>query len=275
MTMLKHILLHLDDSDASANCMAVAFDLAQKHDAHLTGIYVLPDMTVPGYGEMPVPGDLIQRLEKQDLAIADQVKTGFEAAAGKAGQVAEWCCMKGYAPEQIALQARYADLVIVAKSTAENYFSDRRTLPERLVFTSARPLLLIPDRDSDHSFGKHVVIAWNGRREAVRAVNDALPLLAQATRVNVLAVNSSEAESAIVTADLCQYLSRHGVNAEGTEIIAKDADIGAVLLAQADELGAGLIVMGAYGHSRWRELILGGATQYILEQTTIPVLLSH
>jgi nucleotide-binding universal stress UspA family protein len=122
------------------------------------------------------------------------------------------------------------------------------------------------------------MVAWNARSEAVRAVNDALPLLEQAEQVDVLAINPPPGEAGdgdIPAADICLHLARQGVKAEAQSAQAKDIDVGDLLLSRAVEENVDLIVMGAYGHSRWRETVLGGATKHVLEHMTIPVFMSH
>jgi nucleotide-binding universal stress UspA family protein len=126
--------------------------------------------------------------------------------------------------------------------------------------------------------GKHAIVAWNGSREAARAVNDALPILRGADQVEVMCANPDRGElgdADLPGADLCLHLARHGVKAEAQTLVASDLEIGDLLLSRAADHGADLIVMGAYGHARWREVVLGGVTRQLLEQMTVPVLMSH
>jgi nucleotide-binding universal stress UspA family protein len=120
-----------------------------------------------------------------------------------------------------------------------------------------------------------VLVAWNGSREAARAAHDALPLLQQADQVHVLAINPGADAGDIPTAEISQHLARHNVRVEASQLVAKDLDVGDVLLSRAADLGSDLIVMGAYGHTRLRETILGGATKHLLAHMTVPVLMSH
>ena len=119
------------------------------------------------------------------------------------------------------------------------------------------------------------MIAWNGSQEAVRAINDALPILQQAEKVSVVAVNPPSSEGDIPTAGICAHLARHNINTEGDQVFAKDISVGDILLSRAPDQGIDLLVMGAYGHTRLREAILGGVTKHMLEHMTIPVLMSH
>jgi nucleotide-binding universal stress UspA family protein len=121
-------------------------------------------------------------------------------------------------------------------------------------------------------------VAWNAGREAVRAVNDAMPILQAAESVSVLAVDPPSGkcgEGAIPSADICHHLARHGVHAEAASSVAEDIDIGSFLLSHAADRGVDMIVMGAYGHSRLGEMMLGGVTKSMLQHMTVPVFVSH
>ncbi|NIR58466.1 MAG: universal stress protein, partial [Gammaproteobacteria bacterium] len=126
--------------------------------------------------------------------------------------------------------------------------------------------------------GNYVTVAWNARREAVRAVNDALPMLERADQVDVLSVNprvGPEDHGEIPSADICLHLARHGVSATAQSVVANDIDVANLLMSRCADTGSDMIVMGAYGHSRLRESVLGGTTHDVLRSMTVPVLMSH
>jgi len=153
-----------------------------------------------------------------------------------------------------------------------------REVPERLLVGVGRPILVVPYAGAFKTVGERVLVAWNASREATRAVNDALPILQQASQVTVLAINPRGGVSGdgdVPGADLALHLSRHGVNAEASWVPAHDIEVGAMLLSWACDCQADLIVMGGYGHSRIREIVLGGATREILKTMTLPTLMSH
>ena len=132
--------------------------------------------------------------------------------------------------------------------------------------------------DRTRDFGKKVLVAWNARREAARAVFDALPLLQQAQEVKVIWVNPQDeggVASDVPAGDICAALARHGVKCEATEVARPQTNVGRTLLMRAAEYGSDLLVMGCYGHSRLREFVLGGASRHVLDHMTIPVLMSH
>lgn len=134
---------------------------------------------------------------------------------------------------------------------------------------------MIPYLGAQNTLGKRVLVAWDGRREAARAVHDALPLLQRAANVSVLAVNPPAHNDAIPCADICQHLARHGVRTEAVSHQTANDNVGTSILSYATDLDADLVVMGAYGHSRLSEMMLGGVTRTMLSQMTVPVLMSH
>jgi nucleotide-binding universal stress UspA family protein len=138
-----------------------------------------------------------------------------------------------------------------------------------------RPVLVVPRYGTFPTIGERVLVAWNGAREAVRAVNDALPLLQRAQLVTVLSIDPSDADHRIPSADITLHLARHGVTAVAAQTRGTDLLVADILLSYAADLGADLIVSGAYGHTRLRELVLGGMTRHLLQTMTVPVLMSH
>lgn len=173
---------------------------------------------------------------------------------------------------------RYTDLAVLGQHNPDDGSDTNRGLIDRLVLSAGRPCLVIPYIGAHETIGQRVLVAWNARREAVRAVNDALPILQQAASVVVLAANppaGDAGEGDIPSADICHHLARHGVQAEARSAISTDIDVGNLLLSSASDLGADLIVMGAYGHSRLRETVLGGVTRHLLHHMTVPVFISH
>jgi nucleotide-binding universal stress UspA family protein len=146
-----------------------------------------------------------------------------------------------------------------------------------MVVNSGRPILVVPHNGETTSLGEHSVIAWDGSREAARAVTDAIPLLKLSKLVQVLIINpqrQGDAHGEEPGADIALFLSRHGIKIEVATRFGGHST-GATILTACKELGADLLVMGGYGHSRFREMIMGGTTRTILERMTIPVLMSH
>lgn len=176
--------------------------------------------------------------------------------------------------------ARLADLVIAGQSDPndpETYIDDQ--FAENLVLSAGRPVLFWPYTGEFPSIGERVIVAWDGGREATRAVHDAIPFLEHAKRTTVVAVVDGASEAAttrIPAADAALMLARHARDVNVLDIDSGDgSSVGDTLLSRAYETGSDLLVMGAYGHSHWRELVMGGATRTVLASMTLPVLMSH
>ncbi len=214
----------------------------------------------------PVVSEAIARSERE-----------FTRQASAAGlNSMEWRSGTDDPVDAMALHSRYADLVVIGQADSSDASQAPLDLPERLVLAAGRPILMLPSAGSFATIGKRVLVAWNPSREAARAVTDAIPLLQQADTVHIVAVNPKAGDyGAVPGADIGLYLARHGVRVEVNADHGAEIDVGNELLSRAADLDVDLIVMGGYGHSRLRELMLGGATRTILESMTVPVLMSH
>jgi len=283
---LKDIVVILEPGAAGERRLAAAVSLAAAHGAHLIGVSIVEPLDLSGYFSPAVSGyiavDAMQALEERHraaaAAAAKQDETAFRDACGRAGISYEWRLAEGEAGEMATLSARYADLVVTGQVDPENPpRGGFAHLPEELALASGRPVLFVPYAGKFETVGRRVLVAWNRMRESTRAVNDGIPLLAKAEKVTVLSINPQRGEDAgdLPGADIALHLARHGVKAEASYTVAEDIDVGSVLLSRAADIGADLIVMGCYGHSRTRELILGGATREVLRHMTVPVLMSH
>ena len=141
---------------------------------------------------------------------------------------------------------------------------------------AGRPVLMIPYAGNFATIGKRILFGWNASREATRAVTDAMPFLQQAEVVQVIVINPEAGKhGAIPGSDIALFLARHGVRVEVHQDNANESDVGDEMLSRATDFGADLIVMGGYGHTRFRELLMGGATRTLIDTMTVPVLLSH
>lgn len=277
----KNILLHMDPSERCKERMAVAGRFAAIHDGTLTGLYVIPEPFYPMYAEASYfPEDLLDTLETEEKENCKTAKQEFEAFTKTQNIRGEWHEEQGHLATVVCKHARYADLTILGQGSVEdpkNYPDP--FLAEDVVMQSGRPVLIIPNTGHFEMPGKRVLISWNGSREAVRAVNDAMPILQAADKVTVLVVNPEKPASGdhgdIPSADIAHYLARHGVKAEAASTKTDQSDVGEIILARAFDVDADLIVAGAYGHSRTKEWILGGVTKTLIHETTVPAFLSH
>lgn len=269
----KTIVVHLDENPRRSERLQLAFELAGRFDAHLVGLFALGAARIPSYA-LAEAGPIVRDIEaRQRAEAARAAEAEFRAAERRAGRNAEWRASMDDALAAVRLSARYADLVVIGQPEPGQALA--QALAEDVVLSAGRPVLNVPYAGRFAGTGKRVLVAWNASREAARAVNDALPLLARAESVEVVAFSANGYHGDIPAADISLYLARHGVKAIAARQQAKDVEIGAQILSRAADFGADLIVMGAYGHSRLRELALGGATRSILEAMTVPVLMAH
>jgi nucleotide-binding universal stress UspA family protein len=277
----KTLLVHLDVGPRCGERLEFAFRLAEAFEAHLTGLFALSTTRLPANARMD-GGDFIQGLLKSQRAEQERESlAAFHVALRRHPAVqAEWRKADDDATDAVLLNARYADLLILGQhdpSATIETGVDPGFVDDVLV-AATRPVLLLPYAGRFESIGKRVLVAWNAGPEAARAIANALPLLARAEEVQVTVFSAEQATGAhgdVPGADIALYLARHQAKVSVTENCANEVDIGSRILNHAADFGADLIVMGAYGHSRTRERLFGGATRTLLDSMTAPVLMSH
>jgi nucleotide-binding universal stress UspA family protein len=261
--------------------MAAAARLAREHDAHLvgsaaTGISWTDYLILTGSMAAPIPPADFDGLRRT----ASLHLRGFADQAARLGIASvETRLVEDTADGALLLQARYADLVVLSRDVdPEPGITPRvRRLPEHVALRGVRPVLVVPPDYADQPLASTVVAGWDGSTQALRALAAALPLLERADSVRLAVVNPdrlSDLHGEQPGADMALYLARHGVKVD-VVLERTHATVGAALMAQARAAGAGLIVAGAYGHSRYREWVLGGVTRELLERTPVPLLLAH
>lgn len=274
----QDILVHVDDSASTPARLKVAVELAERFDAHLVGVYVDPGLALPTLVDVPISPSLIEELEDEHRARRERAEQQFRQTLDRSNVKSEWRVAEGELGHTLSRHARYVDLAVLGQEGTDDQKVVIGGLPDTVALTCGRPVLVVPYIGVKTPPGKHVIVAWNGSREAARAVNDALPILKGADKVEVMCADPQRGElegADLPGADLCLHLARHGVKAEAQILEISDIEIGDALLSRAADHDADLIVMGAYGHARWREVVLGGTTRQMLEQMTVPVLMSH
>lgn len=276
----RSIVVQLDRSERAYSRLELAVHLAKRFGAHLTGIFSAFVSDASSFYFMAGSAGYFDSHEEQRKERRDALERLFHAELARAGVSGEWIDNDEYGDIATTRRGRCADLIVAGQNVPndpEAYIGDH--FPETLVMSAGRPVLLIPYAGVFASIGTNVMVAWDGSREATRAVHDALPMLKAAKQTVIVTVNGmnrDSADSRIPGADIAVVIARHGVDVDVAEIDGvDDVPVGDLLLSRGTDLGADLIVMGAYGHSRWHELVLGGATRTMLKSMTVPVLMSH
>ena len=276
---LRDILVLVDRLSGTPARIDVATRLAGQFGAHLTGLYVTGVPAMPASIRAEMPQLAIEGFTRFQAQAAKAARELFLARASQPGVTVEWRHREGDAGEIVSLHARYVDLAVVGQDDPDDAEPDTpRGVAERVLLGSGRPVLIVPYVGARGPVGERVVVAWNASREASRAANDALPILERAARVTVLAINPRGGplgHGDVPGADMALHLARHGVRAEANAIESEDVKAAELLLSSLPDLGADLLVMGGYGRSRVRELVLGGVTRDILRAMTTPVFMSH
>lgn len=278
MNTYKSILVHCDAGKASRARLELAFRLGAKHGAHVAALFALdafaaPSVSQPAHDEIRAAQ---RRIRGELRAIA---RAGYEEALRATGfERAEWRETEADALGQVALHARYADLTIIGQQEDDSGSGVDKRLQADLPLAAGRPVLIVPYIQKEAQVGRRVVVAWNASREAARAVHDALPMLAGAQHVHVVTLGRAgpfNGHGEDPGADIALFLTRHGLKVTVHRDPTAKGDYGGQLLSRAFDLSADLIVMGAWGHSRLQERLLGGVTRTLLESMTVPLLMAH
>jgi nucleotide-binding universal stress UspA family protein len=273
----KTILVHLDSGKRCAARLELGIRLAQRFDAHLVGLHALTVVRLPGYAVAEVGPQIVAEQRRRATEYAGEAQTAFRRAVDEAGLGgAEWRSSFDDVLDAVTLHARYADLVLIGQPDADDASGVDPGFAHRLVLAAGRPVLVMPYAGKFETVGRRVLLAWNASREATRATTDAMPFLRKADQVIVSPVKPSGAPHGEAPGtDIALFLTRHGVRVEVAALAGTDLDAGNALLSWAADRSIDLIVMGAYGHSRVSEIVLGGVTRTMLESMTVPVLMSH
>ena len=277
----KTILVSLTEVSRLSELVDATVTLARETGAHVSGLYVVPAVQVyPSVGFEAAP----QVFEGNRSFFKDngaRVKQAFEEAMRREGLSFDFHQVDAHTPviaDEVVVSGRVADLVIVSTTNPEEITGVERDFVEQTVMALGRPVIVLPYKGKATVSLNEVIIGWNGGREAARATFDALPLLKKAVKVRVVRIDPQKDPSlrgSVAGADLAEALARHGVKAEAQGYPTDGQDEGQALMRCAEDSGAGLIVMGAYGHSRLAEFIFGGATRFVLNRLVCPVLMSH
>lgn len=288
---VKKIFAPIQNADTAEGALKTAIAIARRHKAHIDALHIRQRPNVPAGGYYPVGvifvdehlAELKQALDAEAARLKDifdrvMKAEGVRIIASAAhrddsGATASWRDQQGILPFDLSAAARVSDIVVFGRSDGDIAYPDANLI-EEAIFQSGRPVLIAPAGKLERT-PRRILVAWNGGREAARALSSAMPLFEETDAALVLSIGAipSDLEGPEKAAEL---LRLHGVKAEAER---RDAAEGGAaeedLLAAAREWKADLVVMGAYSHSRWRELVLGGFTRKLLKQTEFPLFLAH
>jgi nucleotide-binding universal stress UspA family protein len=277
--MIKDIIVNLEHDVSRDRARDFAITIAEAFNAHVAGVAFAYAPEFPGYVMLEIPPNIV-------AAMVEDSKKGAEAAINRFDETARRSLLSAEhrfirtvgleAPTLFAALARRFDLSIFLQSGPDGASND--DMIESALFETGRPLVVVPYIHKDGLKLDRVVCCWDGGRAAARAINDALPLLAKADKVDLLIIENDKTKNEtteIRGVEMASHLARHDVNVEIEIIPAPDIEVGDAILSHvADESGT-LIVMGGYGHAKLREIILGGVTRAMLKSMTVPVFMSH
>jgi nucleotide-binding universal stress UspA family protein len=286
---LKHLLVHLDHGRNVPVRTGLALRLAGAHGASLTGLHVRHggvSRAMPTIASVELSEQLRNIIaaergsqEDDERAILDRFIETARAASVPAVHHVESALDGTTVVAHIVRYARTADIVILGKPEDGETVEGGGNMVHDVLFGAGAPVIVVPSAPPEDA-GRRVVIAWNGSREAARAVKDALPILERAEKVTVLCVDQ-DGQGGNMRGNvppgraLADQLSRHGIAAAEDNIVRGGIAVGDAILSRIADLGGDLLVMGAWGHSRLRQFVLGGVTRRILENCAVPVLMSH
>jgi nucleotide-binding universal stress UspA family protein len=276
----KTILVHCNDRQRLSRLLDPAVHLSAAFGAHLIGLSVSPPITVIPAGMPGTPDTIvIDELAKAYRTKNPAMKAAFQEAAAAQNLAAEWReedAGTDTVTRIVTRHARTADLVIASQAVSDSKASRSVDIPDRLALESGRPVLIIPNGGSARPVPNRVVVGWTARREATRAMFDALPLLKRADKVTLLEVDPGPVQETMQYRTAASAtLARHGVFCEAEAVVSSHGNVGDALLEYCKRTRADLLVMGCYGHSRLREFVLGGASRRLLAGMALPVLMSH
>ena len=274
---VRNILVVFDGNAPSEAALRLAIRIAQDHGAHLAGLLTqpLPLYPVPDGAWMPVElmDSVMQRVKER----ADEVGRLFAQACAAEGMTdrTSFFAVEGPADARFAEFARTYDIVVIGQPRGDFWEPMNEPHPDEVALRSGRPVIVAPRQMRENAMRNGSLLAWDGGRAGARALSEALATVLTSGPLTVLHVGEEEADIRQPGRDVMEHLSRHGIHAELLVLPRANRPVAEVVLEIAESSGAGLLVMGAYEHSRFGEALLGGVTRDVLRQSNVPVLVAH
>jgi nucleotide-binding universal stress UspA family protein len=275
----EDILVVIGSAASVARRITPAAAIARRFSARLTGLYATGLPASTAYGNVSGWRQIAAAYIAAQRAEATRAEMAFRQELARCQLAGDWLYREADLTRGIADAARLYDLVVLGQADPAAEGDRLAALrPEEIVLDCGRPVLLVPLAGAFADIGRHALVAWNGGREATRALHDAMPLLRVAEAVTVIEIDrtASEAgETGLAAADIVAFLKRRGIKARSESAVSGDVSVPDLLLSRAADLAADVIVMGAYGRSRLSEYMLGGVSRSVFQRMTVPVLMAH
>jgi nucleotide-binding universal stress UspA family protein len=276
--MIKDVVANLSGAEGRDVAAEYAISVAQAFGAYVVGVAFVYEPVIPGSLLGGIPTDLIEVQREENAKAAKAAVERFEAATRAAGVSAETRQLDASiagASDLFGRIARRFDIAVVGQAHGEQSASEE-LLIEGALFGSGRPVVIVPRGQTAPLKLDRVMVCWDGSRPAARAIADAMPFMSRSKSIEIVVVTGERDKSGEITGtNMKRHLARHGITTEIKRVAAGHAGVQEAILAHATASSADFIVMGAYGHSRLREFILGGVTRSILKSMPVPVLMSH
>jgi len=287
---LRDILVVLDDGPASEGRLQLATKIARRQEASLSAVFLRSDRVVPSRVEtrashLALTGGTSSALvaaalwdEAMPRDDGEFLERRFHECVRCVENGGEWYCLKGPDPAALVNLAKAADLVVIGQVNPYAGAAPPWYRPEEIVVNCGRPVLMIPYIGRFEDLGQRVLVAWDGSREAVRALNDSLPVIASARTITLMTIRPDFRDfqsERVSTQNMRRHLARHNVMARIDETLQGNDPVHDVLLSRSVDLAVDMIVAGAYHRSPLREALIGGVSRGLLQHMTVPVLMSH
>lgn len=276
---IRSILVHVDGSERSRDCIDLALLVARRHCAEVNALFAPVLIHAHDFDPAwPVMFDMRYGETAREEREARRVSLEHHFFAGllHADLKGHWHTSLKHTQNELLFRSRFADLIVVSQSDPNDPDASLgNRLQAQVTLGCGRPVLWVPYAGTFSAIGDEMLVAWDAGQSSTRALYDAVPFMRMAKHVSLVTYNA-EREGRVPGADIALVLARHEVNVEVSQLhTPPTVTVGEALLSRVNKTGCDLLVMGAYGHSRWRELMLGGVTQTVLGSMSVPVLMSH
>jgi len=269
--LITDVQVYVDNDIACGTRIENAVNLAMQFEARLAGLYSVRKVTVPAGIGAPASMGFYEAVGRESTEQIELAQSVFESKASMVRGGGQFQTLEGYLIDDLSVQSRYADLLVIPQDLGAEANLNSNYWPGSVLMTAACPVLLLPDTKSINLPPQTALLAWDGSRESANALRAAWPMLERVEKIDIASVSANDAEAM----DIAKYIGHHGVECEIHLLEGSEWNAGGILLEQAAVLGSQLIIMGAYGHSRLREFVLGGTTRHVLDHARLPVLFSH